>query len=110
MHKKSHLDPEYARTRIPWHYDHHMNANQNANWCVTRPWFDYIMGTRVISDSSITETNPLGMNLPPLLERQVNKIARKLLAKSYAKIDANSKLDNEQRQQGVSYSLAGETA
>lgn len=110
VHTKAHLDPEYARTRIPWHYDHHMNANQNANWCVTRPWFDYIMGTRVISDLSITETNPLGMKLPPLLEKQVNKLARKLLAKSYAQIDANSTLDNQQRQQGVSYSLAGEAA
>jgi hypothetical protein len=23
-----------------------MGPNQEANWCVTRPWFDVIMGTR----------------------------------------------------------------
>jgi len=46
VHKKSHLDPEWAREHLPWHYDHHMGPNQHANWCVTRPWFDEIMGTR----------------------------------------------------------------
>ena len=34
------------REHLPWHYDHHMGPNQEANWCVTRPWFDYVMGTR----------------------------------------------------------------
>jgi hypothetical protein len=24
-----------------------MGPNQDANWCVTRPWFDQLMGTRV---------------------------------------------------------------
>ncbi len=46
-HKRSHLDLEYARKHLPWHYDHHMGADQDANWCVTRPWFDWVMGTRV---------------------------------------------------------------
>ena len=45
-HKRSHLDPEWAREELTWHYDHHMGPNQNANWCVTRPWFDDLMGTR----------------------------------------------------------------
>lgn len=45
-HRKSHLDPEWARENLPWHYDHHMGPNQDANWCVTRPWFDVLMGTR----------------------------------------------------------------
>jgi hypothetical protein len=45
-HKKSHLDPEYAKKNLPWHYDHHMGKDQNANWCVTHPFFDYVMGTR----------------------------------------------------------------
>jgi len=45
-HKRAHLDPEWARENLPWHYDHHMGPNQHANWCVTRPWFDHIMGTR----------------------------------------------------------------
>jgi hypothetical protein len=46
-HKRSHRDPEWAREHLPWHYDHHMAPDQDANWCVTRPWFDLIMGTRV---------------------------------------------------------------
>lgn len=45
-HKKSHLDPEWARKNLPWHYDHHMGPDQDKNWCVTRPWFDIVMGTR----------------------------------------------------------------
>ena len=47
VHKRAHLDPEWAREHLPWHYDHHMGPDQNANWCVTRPWFDHLMGTRV---------------------------------------------------------------
>lgn len=46
-HKRAHLDTEWARTHLPWHYDHHMGPNQDANWCVTRPWFDHLMGTRI---------------------------------------------------------------
>jgi hypothetical protein len=45
-HKKSHLDPEWGRVHMTGHYDHHMGLNQDSNWCVTRPWFDWIMGTR----------------------------------------------------------------
>jgi hypothetical protein len=26
--------------------DHHMALNQDANWCITRPWMDDWMGTR----------------------------------------------------------------
>ncbi|GAB5477602.1 MAG: hypothetical protein Marn2KO_10690 [Marinobacter nauticus] len=40
-------EAEWGKKAIPWHYDHHMNTNQDANWCVIRPWFDYIMGTRI---------------------------------------------------------------
>jgi len=65
IHKRSHLDPAWAREHIPWHYDHHMGRNQNANWCVTRPWFDYVMGTREFSAGGPRETNVLGLsNLP----------------------------------------------
>lgn len=46
VHKKSHLDIQWAREHLPWHYDHHMGPNQHANWCVTKPWFDQLMGTR----------------------------------------------------------------
>lgn len=64
VHRRAHLEPEWAKRKIPWHYDHHMNSNQDANWCVTRPWFDYVMGTRVISSSELQEQNPLGIYLP----------------------------------------------
>lgn len=46
IHKRSHLDPAWAKQNIPWHYDHHMGPNPNANWCITSPWFDHLMGTR----------------------------------------------------------------
>ncbi len=46
IHKKSHLDPAWARKWVPWHVDHHLGPNQDANWCVTSPLFDWIMGTR----------------------------------------------------------------
>lgn len=45
-HRRAHLDPDWAKEHLPWHYDHHMGPDQDANWCVTRPWFDYVMGTR----------------------------------------------------------------
>lgn len=107
VHKKSHLDPDYAKARVPWHYDHHMNASQDANWCVTRPWFDYIMGTRVISDTAIAESNPLGMDLPAWLEKPVNRLARRLLPNAYAVIDERSRRDAERRQDGVEMPVAG---
>ena len=50
-----------GKKAIPWHYDHHMNTNQDANWCVTRPWFDYIMGTRIKANPELAESNPLGI-------------------------------------------------
>ncbi|MDB4929245.1 MAG: hypothetical protein JWM10_1729 [Myxococcaceae bacterium] len=46
VHKRSHRDAAWAREHLPWHYDHHMGPNQHANWCVTWPWFDHVMGTR----------------------------------------------------------------
>ena len=67
VHRRAHLDPEWAKKKIPWHYDHHMNANQDANWCVTKPWFDYVLGTRVISSAHLQEQNPLGISLPTAL-------------------------------------------
>jgi hypothetical protein len=27
-----------------------MGTNQEANWCVSYPWFDWILGTRVRSE------------------------------------------------------------
>lgn len=64
IHRRAHLAPEWAKKKIPWHYDHHMNSNQDANWCVTKPWFDYLVGTRVVSSADLKEQNPLGIILP----------------------------------------------
>ena len=47
VHKKAHLDPEWARAELPWHYDHHMGPDQEQNWGVTHDWFDRLVGTRV---------------------------------------------------------------
>lgn len=33
IHRRAHLEPDWAKRKIPWHYDHHMNSNQDAN-CV----------------------------------------------------------------------------
>ena len=63
-HRKSHANPEWAKKHLPWHVDHHLGRNQDTNWCVTKPWFDYIMGTRVYTAKSETEKNPLGLDLP----------------------------------------------
>jgi sterol desaturase/sphingolipid hydroxylase (fatty acid hydroxylase superfamily) len=46
LHKRAHRDPSWARAHLPWHVDHHLGRNQNQNWCVTHPFFDYLMGTR----------------------------------------------------------------
>lgn len=46
-HRKAHLDPAWAKQHLKHHYDHHMGIDQDANWGVTRPWFDWLMGTRI---------------------------------------------------------------
>lgn len=50
LHKKAHLDPEWCRKHLRWHWDHHMALNQDANWCVTNEWLDKLLGTRVLSE------------------------------------------------------------
>lgn len=47
LHRQAHLDSEWAKKHLPWHYSHHM-SNQSQNWNVTVPIFDYILGTRKI--------------------------------------------------------------
>jgi len=100
-HARSHLDPEWGRKAIPWHFDHHMNTNQDANWCVTKPWFDYIMGTRVIPDPAHAETNPLGIRLPAFGEKRVNAAARRLLPHAFARLDENRQTEQQARRKGV---------
>lgn len=96
-HSKAHLDPEWAKAQLPWHYDHHMNTNQNANWCVTRPWFDYVMGTRVIGDGELAETNMLGMDLPGWIEKPLNRVSRRLFPKVFDQLDVNRRREKIRR-------------
>jgi Fatty acid hydroxylase superfamily len=49
-HRKAHLEVEWGKQHMPHHWDHHMGANQDANWCVCYPWFDWVLGTRVRSE------------------------------------------------------------
>lgn len=46
VHRQSHLDANWARRYLPWHYDHHLGSVSDANWCITYPLFDYLTGTR----------------------------------------------------------------
>ena len=46
MHQRSHLDVEWGKKNMPWHYDHHMGKDQDANWGVTNPLWDIIFCTR----------------------------------------------------------------
>lgn len=46
-HRQSHLDIEWCKQHLRWHYDHHMAPNQDTNWGVSNEWFDKWMGTRV---------------------------------------------------------------
>jgi sterol desaturase/sphingolipid hydroxylase (fatty acid hydroxylase superfamily) len=48
MHRKAHTNIEWCKKNIPWHYDHHMGKNQDANYGVTVEWPDKLFGTRVI--------------------------------------------------------------
>ena len=74
VHRRAHLEPAWAKKYIPWHYDHHMNSNQDANWCVTRPWFDYVMGTRIASSHALLESNITGIHLPLWIEKPLNRL------------------------------------
>jgi len=46
-HKWAHENPEWCKKHLRWHWEHHMGKNQEANFCITQPWFDYILGTRI---------------------------------------------------------------
>lgn len=46
VHKKSHLDPYWCRKYLRWHWDHHMGKDQDCNWGVVTPLWDYVFGTR----------------------------------------------------------------
>ena len=99
MHRKAHLEPEWAKRTIPWHYDHHMNSNQDANWCVTKPWFDYVMGTRVVSDVALQEDNPIGIRLPQLVSKVIRKEVEKFLPVQYVEKKETLNVKTPQKRQ-----------
>lgn len=72
-HKKAHLDPAWARVHMTGHYDHHMGTDQDANWCVTRPWFDWIMGTRKPYAFTLKETQTRLKKLKKALKQRIPK-------------------------------------
>lgn len=68
VHRRAHLDPAWAEAHLPWHVDHHLGKNPDANWCVTHPWFDRVMGTRVTERSAFKSSAARGSSpsAPPL--------------------------------------------
>lgn len=64
VHRKSHVDPEWAKRWLPWHYDHHMGSNQHANWCVTYPLADYFLGTRELGPATAAKSARAVKNAP----------------------------------------------
>ena len=48
QHRWMHNNIEYARNNASWHYDHHMAPDQNCNWGVRLPIFDYVFGSRKV--------------------------------------------------------------
>ncbi len=46
LHRMTHTYVDFFKRWMPWHYEHHMGKNQNANWCVICPLMDHLMGTR----------------------------------------------------------------
>ena len=47
MHRKSHIDVEWGKKNMPWHYRHHMSKDQHANWGVRSDIIDRILTTNV---------------------------------------------------------------
>lgn len=45
-HRRAHLEPEWGKVHLPWHWEHHMGKNSDANWCITWNWFDRLMNTQ----------------------------------------------------------------
>jgi sterol desaturase/sphingolipid hydroxylase (fatty acid hydroxylase superfamily) len=47
LHKLAHINTEWGKKWLPWHYEHHMGKNQNINWGVRLPIIDKVMKTSV---------------------------------------------------------------
>jgi sterol desaturase/sphingolipid hydroxylase (fatty acid hydroxylase superfamily) len=44
-HRRAHLDPQWGRDHLTWHYEHHM-GDQDRNFGVVWSWPDVVAGTR----------------------------------------------------------------
>ncbi len=42
IHRRSHVDVEWGKKWLPWHYAHHMEKDQHQNWGVRLPIFDKV--------------------------------------------------------------------
>lgn len=67
-HKWAHQNPNWAKHVLRWHWEHHQMKQQNVNFCVTKPWFDYLLGTRVcfrkeVDKNGITQHIPVKVGL-----------------------------------------------
>jgi hypothetical protein len=87
VHKRSHLDPDWARQHLPWHYDHHMGPDQHANWGVTHPWFDQLMGTRKEYVGTERETGDI--------QRKTDRAARKRAIREQGRGAYSAAVDSE---------------
>ncbi|MDP3990642.1 MAG: sterol desaturase family protein [archaeon] len=82
-HKKAHLDPEWARENLPWHYDHHMGPDQDKNWGITSCLIDKLVGTRKVY-----------VDTPKELERRKKDI------KNYEAVSASEKVEIKKDEKG----------
>ena len=46
MHRKSHIDVEWAKKNMPWHYDHHLGLDQDSNFGIRSDIMDRLLYTR----------------------------------------------------------------
>lgn len=42
-HRRSHIDVEWGRDNMPWHYEHHMGKDQHKNWGVRSNIIDRLL-------------------------------------------------------------------
>ena len=45
IHRLSHLNIEWGKKWLPWHYEHHMGKDQHINWGVRLPIIDKVLKT-----------------------------------------------------------------
>lgn len=52
-HRKAHIDVEWGKQNMPWHYEHHMGKDQHKNWGVRTNIIDKIFNTATEKYESI---------------------------------------------------------